>query len=80
MYFAKKAKEKRQLKTNIEKQLKSAHKKLAMINLKSDNAIPLIQKVNNKIDNIQSQLERLSLYETQGAILRSKTKWCLDGE
>ena len=63
-----------------EKKLKSSLKKLAMINLSSEQAVALIQKTNDKIDKIKNELQKDSLYLTQGAMLCSKARWTSQGE
>ena len=64
----------------LQKQLESANKRLAMINLKALNAIELIQKINTKIDNISIELNKGKQYNAQGAILRAKAQWMAQGE
>ena len=64
----------------LEKRLKAAYKKLDMVNLKSHNAVRIIQKVNTKIDQIESEVEQFSRYEVQGLILRSKARYVSQGE
>ena len=77
-YFA--ASQKRKKLNTLNRQLKAAHKKLAIINLESNNAIAIITKTNERIDTIQSELQKLSLIATQGAMLHSKTRYTSLGE
>ena len=62
------------------RKLTALHKKLAMINLSSEKAIQIIQRTNEKIDEIKRQMEKESLVDTQGAMLRSKAKFMAEGE
>ena len=55
-------------------------KKLACINLSSINVIRLIERINPKIDQAKSELEKLHSYVTQGAMLRTKTQYFEMGE
>ena len=64
----------------LEKQLQSAHKKLAMINLKSAHAVRYIEAVNTKIDKINEALGKHSLHVVQGQIIRSKARYVAEGE
>ena len=64
----------------LERQLQAANKKLAMINLSSTRAVYWINKFNVRIDNLKLRLLKESLYATQGAMLRSKSKWLDQGE
>ena len=80
-HFCKKvANEKRIKREQLRKKLKALEKKLACINLQADNSISLIEKVNIKIDDTKSELNQGELIVTQGAILRSKTKFYEMGE
>ena len=80
LYSCERAKERRIKKDRLEKKLQSQHKRLSMINLKSDNAIKHIQEINYAIDKIKLELQKISLYRAQGAILRSKVRWIEEGE
>ena len=51
-----------------------------MINLKSDNAVRDIQKTNDSIDSVLLELKKITLYQAQGAIIRSKVRWHELGE
>ena len=55
--------------------LKSAHKKLSMINLSAHNAIQLIEKVNLKIDVAKEELNKITVEKVKGAMLRVKARW-----
>ena len=79
-FATQRASRRRQHLIELEARLESRHKKLAMINLKSTNAVRLIQKVNQQIDVIQTEINKISRYNTQGAILRSRVKWYNEGE
>ena len=65
---------------NLEAKLKTANKKLANINLSSHKAVQIIQKTNEMIDEIKSELQKISLIDTQGAMLRSKARYMAEGE
>ena len=43
----------------LENKISACHKKLAMINLKSDSAVRIIQKVNEKINLLKTELNKL---------------------
>ena len=79
-YSSIKAKERKQNKNRLEKRLKTLQKKLNMINLKSDNAVRDIQKTNDSIDSVLLELKKITLYQAQGAIIRSKVRWHELGE
>ena len=64
----------------LERKMTSLKKKLACINLSADSAIKVIEKTNEKIDNTKLELELESRYATQGAIIRSKSKFYEQGE
>ena len=51
-----------------------------MINLKAENAVRLIEKVNEKLDLWQEKQKRLLTEKVQGQILRTKTRWVEDAE
>ena len=55
-------------------------KRLACINLKSSQAILLIEKINIKLDSLKAELEKFNLFATQGAIMRSKSAFFELGE
>ena len=61
---------------NLERQLKSAHKRLGFINLKSATAVHFIQKINQ----INAELLKYSLVSVQGQILRAKARYVSQGE
>ena len=63
-----------------QKKLKSANKKLAMINLSSERAVTLIQKVNEKIDDLKAKLDKEMINDSNGAILRAKARWVSQAE
>ena len=67
------ASEKKRKREKLGSKLRTHEKKLACINLKSDKAMEIIQKINLKIDEVREEIEKESLYVTQGAVLRSKT-------
>ena len=79
-YSKEKAGKRREKIVRIEKQLRAAHIKLAMINLRSHQAVSIIQKVNNKIDGFKRELEKENLYHVKGVMLRSKAKWVAEGQ
>ena len=63
----------------LNKKLNSLEKKLACINLKSDRAVEIIQKVNQKIDEVKGDLLKESKIDIEGTILRSKTRYYEEG-
>ena len=79
-YSINKAKERRKLVQEGEDKLNKLHKKLACINLSSDNAIKWIEKINQKIDEVQKELNKHAIYKTQGAIIRLKARYYELGE
>ena len=64
----------------LERKVKTWTTKLHMINLKADNAISLINNINDKIDTFQKELDKINMYKTQGVILRSRARWIEQGE
>ena len=75
MEYSKSAAHKRKKEINeLKIKLDRANKKLAMINVSANNAVQLIQKINVKIDEIKTQLQKYSLQAAQGAILRAKAQ------
>ena len=64
----------------LERQLRTQNKRLGMINLTAENAVSLINKVNEKIDKIKVEMDEIYRYRAQGAILRSKVNWINEGE
>ena len=64
----------------VEAKINTLQKKLAMINLASEKAIQLIEKVNKKLEPWKRQYEKLCLYRVQGQTLRSKVKWSEQAE
>ena len=79
-YAKEKSNERKSEKILWSKKLRTANKKLAMINVTAHNAIHLIEKVNGKIDECKEKLRKMSMYEVQGAMLRSKVKWIQEAE
>ena len=67
-------------KNQLTHKLSNLHKKLSMINLKSDQAVNWIQKTNDKIDEIRQKLDKLNFHDAQGAMLRAKARWASQGE
>ena len=65
---------------NLNKKLNAMYKKLACINLRSVTAVSWIQKINKKIDEINCEINKNSRYAAEGAILRAKAKWSIEGE
>ena len=65
---------------NLHKRIMNLEKKLSCINLQAQNAIDIIPKTNIKIDNLRQELQKEHDYATQGAILRSKSKFYEMGE
>ena len=64
----------------IEQNIKSLHKKLNMINLSSDNAVNVIEKVNTKLDFWLQKQQKLNNYRVQGQMLRAKPRWVENAE
>ena len=54
--------------------------KLAMINLKADNAVRLIQEINEKIDKVRKEMDACKIIDAQGVILHSKARWFSQSE
>ena len=79
-YSKTKATKDREEKDILEKKLKAAHKKLAMINVSAPTAIQNIQKVNERIDSLKLELQKKQIAQAQGAMLRSKVKWAEQAE
>ena len=50
------------------------------INLSAENAVPLIEKVNEKIDKLKGELDGEHKYIMQGAMLRSRSRYYELGE
>ena len=59
----------------LERKLKASNKRLAIINLNSDRAIRIIEKLNDRIDAIKEKLNAMSRQRCQGAMLRSRITW-----
>ena len=57
------------------RKINALQKKLAMLNLSNEGIIAQIEKINQKIGNLQIELEKDSAYRTQGLMLRSKARW-----
>ena len=64
----------------LEKQIHTCEKKLNFINLRADNAIKLIQKINLKLDTLHVELDKHTRYEVEGIMLRTKARWVEHGE
>ena len=64
----------------LESKLRTLEKKLNCINLKSDKAVQLIEKINIKIDKIKEEREHEHAYVTQGAMIRSRCQYYEKGE
>ena len=64
----------------VESKIKMLMKKLNMINLSSDNAVKLFDKVNTKLDFWLDKHQKILNHNTQGQILRTKTSWYEHGE
>ena len=59
----------------VEVKITTLEKKLAMINLKADNAVQLIEIVNVKLDIWKKEYANFNRQRVQGQILRSKSHW-----
>ena len=62
------------------KKLNTWTKKLNVINLNSENAISLINKINEKIDEAKRELEKVNKRKAEGAMVRARTRWVQEGE
>ena len=74
------AKNRRNKINKLEAKINSCHKKLNMINLKAQNAVKLIEKVNVKLDELKIELDKETRYEIQGVMLRTRIRWVEQGE
>ena len=63
-----------------QRKLNACYKRLNIINLNSATAVKIIQQINEKIDNIKYELNKISKNQAQGAILGSKARWVEQGE
>ena len=79
-YSNKKARQRKTTIAELQKEVQKFEKKLAMINLSSEKAIRIIKYVNIKLDKVKFQLDEEMEYIARGALLRSKTKWFIEGE
>ena len=64
----------------LKNKARSLHKKLNIINLKSEKAVSLIEKINKKLDIINIELDKDTRYIVQGQMLRLKVKWVEEAE
>ena len=81
MYYSHKVASERKIKLqSLNKQLNSCEKKLACINLNSDKAVRLIEKVNTRIDTIKEELRKINEINIKGTMLRSKSRYYEMGE
>ena len=81
MYYGHKiASERRIKKKMLNAKIRTYEKKLACINLQSENAIKLIEKTNTKLDSIKNELNEEERIDAQGALLRSNSRWYNLGE
>ena len=79
--FSKQKAQQRQEKMQyLKSKLSRLEKKLAMINLKSLTVVNQINKVNQKIDVVKTELEKELAFIARGAMIRSKVKWFVEGE
>ena len=74
-YGKSKAKIRKDKTLELERKIQTQSKKLAMINLGAQNAISLISKINDKLDTLKSELDRIEKIKVQGQMLRSRVKW-----
>ena len=79
-YAKAKNRKRKENKEKWERQLKAAYKKLEMVNLQSERATYWIEKANQKIDELTTNLQNLAKIAAQGAIIRSRAKWVAEGE
>ena len=81
MYYGQNEASKRKInKEMLLKKLNAMEKKLACINLSSARAVPIIKRINGKIDTIRAELEKITSYEIRGTMLRSKVRFYEEGE
>ena len=59
----------------LQHRIESLSKKLAMINLKSNNAISLIEKINCKLDSMKEELNKYDKDKVRGQFIRSRVRW-----
>ena len=79
-YSCFKANEKKIKRQQLRRKLGKLEKRLACINLKSASSVKIIEKLNPKIDEVKNELEKMSLDEIQGTIIRSKLQFFEFGE
>ena len=65
---------------SLRKRLHTQEKRLTCINLQANNAITLINKINQKIDGIKEEIQNELSHKVQGAMIRVKVKWYEDSE
>ena len=63
-----------------DKKIMRLKKKLTSINLQANNVVSIIEETNLKIDSLKQKLQKEHDYATQGAILRSKSRFYEMGE
>ena len=64
----------------LKKKLATQEKRLSCINMDSPKAINLIEKINQKINEIKKQLSTFQEVKIQGAILRTQSQYYEQGE
>ena len=79
-FSCRKALERKQKIEIWKRRLKTAKKKLAMLNLDSPHIIKQIEKLNDKIDKLKRCLEKETNLEIQRAILCTKARWVAESQ
>ena len=73
------ASERKKQKLDLSRKLRTQEKRLACINLSAMNIVPTIGKINDKIDDIKTELNKIMDYEARGAAIRAKSRWFCTG-
>ena len=79
-YARDKAQERKKQKDLLQKQAKTLKKKLNMINVESEKAIKLIQKTNDRLEQVKTDLNKIYETEAKGAIICAKARWVSQSE
>ena len=79
-YAKSKAGERKLQMANLEKKIQTQEKRLAMLNLSAIGVVKVIESINLKIEKLRTELNKHLEYIVQGALLRSKVRWFVQGE